>query len=152
MKRWFGYGLHLIADTQYELPVSFRITPASVSEQPVLGEMVKDLFDEAPEIATRCHDFSADRGDDQAGLKQTLWDKHAIRSRIDTRLLWREEKQAPDDDPSQPILRLLDPGRADNILHSERGEVHGCCPHSTGRGEPAALHPDAVGVTVVETG
>ena len=130
VKTWFGYGLHLIADTQYELPVSFRMTPASVSEQPVLGERIKDLFTDAPTLAQRCRDFSADRGYDQAGLKQTLWEKHAIRPLIDTRLLWREEKQAPDYDPSQPILRLLDPDRADNLLHSERGEVHCCCPHS----------------------
>ncbi len=53
--------------------------------------------------------------------------------------LWSEEKQAPDYDPSQPILRLLDPDRADNILHSERGEVHCCCPHS-GTLRPMAFH------------
>ncbi len=60
--------------------------------------------------------MSFGRGDDQAGLKQTLWD-----------------------DPSKPIGRLLDPDRADNILHSERGEVHCCCPHS-GTLRPMVFH------------
>ena len=29
---WFGYKLHLIVDANYELPVAFRVTPASNSE------------------------------------------------------------------------------------------------------------------------
>lgn len=53
-----------------------------------------------------------------------------MRTLIDPRLLWREEKQEPGYDPSQPILRLLDPDRAGNILYSESGEVQCCCPRS----------------------
>ncbi len=33
IKSWFGYGLHLIADTTYEIPVAVHLTPASHSEQ-----------------------------------------------------------------------------------------------------------------------
>ncbi len=130
VKSWFGYGLHLIADTKYELPVSYRITPASGSEQPVLCAMVKELFAEVPALAKRCQEFSADRGYDQKGLKKDLWEDYGIRPLIDTRLLWQEEKRAPDYDPSEPILRLLAPDRADNILYSERGEVRCRCPRS----------------------
>ena len=107
--------------------MSFRLTPASGSEQPVLCAMVKELFAEVPELAERCGEFSADRGYDQEGLKEDLWEDYAIRPLIDTRLLWREEKQDPDYDPSKPILRLLDRNRADNMdslweysLHSAR--------------------------------
>ena len=32
VKSWFGYGLHLIADTHYEVPVAFEVTRASGSE------------------------------------------------------------------------------------------------------------------------
>lgn len=32
IKRWFGDGLHLIADTQYEIPVAMHVTPASHAE------------------------------------------------------------------------------------------------------------------------
>src|SRR5690554_7171446 len=28
-KKWFGYKLHLIVDAAYELPVAYKITPAS---------------------------------------------------------------------------------------------------------------------------
>ena len=31
-KAWFGYGLHVIADTVHEIPVAWRLTRASASE------------------------------------------------------------------------------------------------------------------------
>jgi hypothetical protein len=72
IKRWFGYGLHLIAETRYEIPVPFEVTPASVSEQPTLRAMIRELFDETPELGERCRDFSADRGLDSAETKALL--------------------------------------------------------------------------------
>ena len=87
MKSWFGYGLHLIADTHYEVPVAFEVTRASASEARVLPGMLEELFAKAPEMAERCDDFSADRGLDNAPQKKLLWDKWNIRPLIDTRLL-----------------------------------------------------------------
>lgn len=130
VKSWFGYGLHLIADTQYEIPVAFELTPASHGETPELKGMLNGLFDETPELADRCQDFSADRGLDSGDLKAQLWDEHHIRPLIDTRELWREEKQNPDYDPTQPITRSLNPDRADNIIHTEKGQVFCVCPQS----------------------
>ena len=132
IKTWFGYGLHLIADTRYEIPVAFRLTPASVSEQPTLRAMIRALLRETPQLAERCRDFSADKGLDSAETKVLLWDDYAIRPLIDTRELWREEKQHPDYNPSKPITRPLDPERADTIIHTEKGLVHCVCP-ATGK-------------------
>ena len=95
VKSWFGYGLHLIADTRYEIPVAFEVTRASGSEVKVLPGMLKDLFGKAPEMAERCAEFSADRGLDNAALKKRLWDEWTIRPLIDTRLMWRAEKEEP---------------------------------------------------------
>ena len=128
IKRWFGYGLHLIADTHYELPVAFEVTPASHSEQVVLRRMIRATFAETPELAERCKDFSADRGLDSGETKALLWDDYRIRPLIDTRELWREEKQHPDYDPSKPITRALNPERVDTIVHTEKGTVHCICP------------------------
>ena len=128
VKSWFGYGLHLIADTRYEIPVTFHLTPASHSEQVELRVMLGELFEEHPELAERCADFSADRGLDCAETKAKLWDEYRIRPLIDTRELWREEKQAPDYDPSQPITRPLYPERADTVVYTEKGGVHCICP------------------------
>ena len=72
VKSWFGYGLHLIADTHYEVPVAFEVTRASRTETKVLAEMLEGLFAEAPEMVDRCDDFSADRGLDNAPQKKQL--------------------------------------------------------------------------------
>jgi hypothetical protein len=129
LKRWFGYGVHVIADTHYEIPVAVAVTPASHSEHVVLRAMIHRLLaEQTPELAMRCDDFSADRGLDSAETKALLWDEHHMRPLIDTRALWRDEKQAPDYDLAQPITRALDPARADTIVYTEKGTVHCICP------------------------
>jgi len=128
IKSWFGYGLHVMADTRYEIPVAFHLTPASHSEQVELRAMIAEVFQETPQLAQRCEDFSADRGLDCGQTKALLWDEYRIRPLIDTRELWREEKQMPDYDPTQPITRPLYPERADTIVHTEKGTVHCLCP------------------------
>lgn len=128
LKRWFGYGLHLIADTRYEIPVAFTVAPASVSEQPTLRALIRATFSESPQLAQRCKDFSADRGLDSAETKALLWDDYRIRPLIDTRALWRDEKDLPDYDPAKPITRALDPERADTIVYTEKGTLHCVCP------------------------
>lgn len=136
VKSWFGYNLHLVADTKYEIPVAFDVQPASHSEHIGLRELIRDLFSQTPELGERCQTFSADRGLDSAETKALLWDDYSIRPLIDTRELWREEKQAPDYDPSRPITRPLYPLRADTIVYTERGSVHCICP---GTGEQRDL-------------
>ena len=130
MKSWFGYGLHLIADTHYEVPVAFEVTRASRTETKVLAEMLEGLFAEAPEMVDRCDDFSADRGLDNAPQKKQLWDKWTVRPLIDTRLMWKAEKEEPGYDPERPITRPLFPERADVIVHDERGRVSCICPET----------------------
>lgn len=130
VKSWFGYGLHVIADTRYEIPVAAHLTRASASEQVELRDMLGETFAEEPELAARCADFSADRGLDNAQTKALLWDAYAIRPLIDTRELWREEKTQPGYDPAKPITRPLAPARADTIVHSEKGSVHCICPQT----------------------
>ncbi|WP_373508258.1 hypothetical protein [Thiocapsa sp.] len=61
IKRCFGYGLHLLADTRQEIPVAFSLTPASVSEQPTLRAMTRATFTETPELAARCRDLTVFR-------------------------------------------------------------------------------------------
>ena len=104
-----GYGLHVIADTRYELPVAFALTPASASEQTTLRAMIRATFAETPALAAGYRDFSADRGLDSAETKTLLWEDDGIRRLIDTRALWRDEKKDPDYDPAKPITRPRDP-------------------------------------------
>ena len=128
IKSWFGYNLHLIADVKYEIPVAFEITPASHSEQTTLKKLIHATFGQDPKLADRCRDFVADRGLDSAGIKKMLLDEYNIRPVIDTRQLWRIERNKPDFDPSKPIIRPLFPGRNDTIFFTEKGNVHCVCP------------------------
>ena len=106
------------------------ITPASWSDQVELRSMIGETFEEIPELAERCKDFSADRGLDSAETKALLWDEYQIRPLIDSREMWREEKQLPDYDPTKPITRALNPGKVDTIVHTEKGSLHCICPQS----------------------
>ena len=128
VKSWFGYCLHLIADTVYEIPVAFHVTPASGSEQIELRSMVGQSFQQTPELAERCDDFTADRGLDSAETKTLLWDDHQIKPVIDIRELWREEKGEPGYDPEQPVTRSLYSERVDTIVYTEKGTLHCICP------------------------
>ena len=130
IKTWFGYRVHLIADTRYEIPVACRVRRASQSEVKQLEAMTEELFEETPELAERCRDFSADRGLDSGPVKAKLWDDYGIRPLIEPRELWQEEKKEPGYDPTQGITRSLYPGRADTIVHTEKGEVGCVCPET----------------------
>ena len=110
--------------------MAFEVTRASRTETKVLAEMLEGLFAEAPEMVDRCDDFSADRGLDNAPQKKQLWDKWTIRPLIDTRLMWKAEKEEPGYDPERPITRPLFPERADVIVHDERGRVSCICPET----------------------
>jgi hypothetical protein len=128
VKSWFGYGLHLIADTVYEIPVAFSVTAASASEVVELGSLIQKSFEQTPALAERCEDFTADRGLDSGGIKAMLWDDYRIRPVIDIREMWREEKNEPGYDPEKPITRAFFAERVDTIVHTEKGTLHCICP------------------------
>ena len=130
VKRWFGYQLHLIVDSTYEIPVAFEVMPASTSEITRLLPMVEHLKGRHPEIVECCEILSADKGLDSGPVNKELWQEHGIKPIIDTRALWRDEKDEQGYDPSQEITRPLSPDVADNIVYTERGEVRCVCPVS----------------------
>ena len=138
VKTWFGYGLHVIADVEHEIPAWFAVTAASASEQPVLSAGVDGLFAAEPALAERCADFCADRGLDGGPLKRKLWDAYGVRPLVDVREPWREEKREPGYDPAQPILRSLAADGGGNVLHGEKGGVFCRCP-ATGEVRPMAF-------------
>jgi hypothetical protein len=127
VKSWFGYGLHLIADTHYEIPVAFHLTPASHSEQVELRTMLDKLFDQTPELAERCADFSADRGLDCAETKAKLWDDYHIRPLIDTRALWRSENWSPIMTQINLLRVLFTPIELTLLCIPRKGTVHCIC-------------------------
>jgi hypothetical protein len=112
---WFGYKLHLLVDTTYELPLAFELTKASVSDSPELLPLVEQLEDNHAELAERAEELAADKGYDSAENNSALYDEHGIKPVIDIRQLWKEE-------PGKP--RVLFGDRADVVLYDEGGRVY----------------------------
>ena len=129
IKTWFGYCLHIVADTKYEIPVAFSLTKASVSEIKELERMTDVLFGKDLEIEKRCEYFSADRGLDSGDFKKELWERHNISPVIDNREMWRQEKQAKSYVEGQKIMRPLGSVH-DNIFYTEKAEIWCRCPVS----------------------
>ena len=48
VKSWFGYQLHLIVDSNFELPVAFEVMKASASEPTRLMPMMEELKEKHP--------------------------------------------------------------------------------------------------------
>jgi hypothetical protein len=68
--------------------------------------VLRATFAETPELAERRNGSSADRGLDNAETKAPLWEDCRIRPLIDTRALWREEKEAPDYDSTKEPSKI----------------------------------------------
>ena len=92
VKVWFGYTVHLIADTQYELPVYFKITKASKSEIKTAHEMIDEMKKNNPEIIENCNYFTGDRGYDDTKLITKLGDEN-ISPVIDIRNCWQTKAE-----------------------------------------------------------
>ena len=105
--------MHVIGDTCYEIPLAVEVSKASAFEVKQLETMLPKLFEQTPQLATRCREFSADRGLDSGRLKTTLWDTYRIRPIIDLRQMWREEKNVPGYDPTATLTRALFEHRAE---------------------------------------
>ncbi len=120
VKSWFGFRLHLIADADAELPISYCVTKASVGEQPVMKELFAELNKTHPEIIERCEHVMLDKGYDSKEKICELWDKYRIKPIIDIRNMWR------DGEPTK-LLKTRD---IKNITYDYKGTVFCHCPET----------------------
>ena len=88
-KSWFGFKIHTVADTTYELPVAFDVTKASAAEQPIAQDLLDDLEEKQPLLLETCEHLMGDRGYDDTKLHRRLWDNHGIKPVIGIRNLWK---------------------------------------------------------------
>jgi len=130
IKKWFGYQLHLIVDSEYEIPVAYEIQRASTSEVSRIMPMIRKLEKEHPDLVKASKVLMADRGLDSGEVNRELWDRYRIKAVIDTRSLWEDEKKEQGRDPEKEITRVIDPDRVDTIVYTERGSVRCICPDS----------------------
>ena len=121
---WFGYKIHLLVDTQYEMPIGYEVTRASASDTKHLLSLVEGVKKKHLEIYKDIDKAVADKGYDSEENCRRLYDEHEIKPVIDIRRMWRDKE-----------TKLLDPGCADNIVYDEVGAVYCICP-KTGEQRP----------------
>jgi len=114
--KWFGYKIHLLVDTSYEMPLGYRVTRASVSDTTQLLPLVEDLKEKHPKIHRDIDAAAGDKGYDSEENCRRLYDEHGIKPVIDIRQMWRDKE-----------TKLLDPKRSDNIVYDEVGTVYCIC-------------------------
>lgn len=124
--KWFGYKVHLLVDSHYELPLAWKLTKASSSDSRELIPLVKDLKKGRLDRIEVAQDLSADKGYDATNNNAWLWDECGIKPLIDIRSMWKDEE-----------TRLLDDREADNVVYDEAGQVYCHCPRSDERREMA---------------
>lgn len=121
VKYWFGFKLHLIVDANYELPVAYKLTKASLGEQPVMRELFKELAEAHPKLIDQCEHAMGDKGYDSKETITQLWLTHKIKPVIDIRNTWRDGDST----------RLLVSKEIENVTYDYQGVVYCHCP-STG--------------------
>ena len=89
-KHWFGFKVHTIVDTTYELPVAFEVTKASAAEQPQALGLLEQLKQNQPLVLETAEYIMADRGYDDGKLHRRLWDDYEIKPVIGIRNLWKK--------------------------------------------------------------
>lgn len=124
--KWFGYKIHLLVDTKYEMPISYQVTKASASDAKHLLPLVEEVKEKHLEIYRDIDRAAADKGYDSEENCRRLYDEHGIKPVIDIRRMWRDKE-----------TKLLDPGRSDNIVYDEVGTIYCICP-VTGEQRPMA--------------
>ena len=93
VKKWFGFTVHLIADTDYELPVAFCLTRASKNEIPVMRKLLRSIERHRAHILERAEFFSGDRGYDDRKIIEKLWKDYHIKPVIAIRNLWKDGEE-----------------------------------------------------------
>ena len=116
MVKWFGYKLHLLVDSTYELPIAFSVTKASKPDISEGHNILKQLAKKQPGIIERAETLAADKGYDDTKLSVTCWDDYRIKPVIDIRNMWRDEDKT----------RLLMDKK--NVVYNYKGNVFCYCP------------------------
>ncbi len=114
---WFGYKIHLLVDTKYEMAISYQVTRASASDTKHLLPLVEEVKKKHLQIYKDMDTAATDKGYDSEENCRRLYDEHGIKPVIAIRRMWRDKE-----------TKLLDPNRSDNIVYDEVGTVYCVCP------------------------
>ncbi|MCJ7843686.1 transposase, partial [Lederbergia sp. NSJ-179] len=91
--KWFGYKIHLIVDSTYELPMAYSVTKASVPDINAAHDLLDEIEKNRPSLLEQAEEMSGDRGYDDTKLIVKLWDDHGIKPVIDIRNMWKDGEE-----------------------------------------------------------
>ena len=114
--RWFGYKLHLIVDSDYELPVAYSVTKASVSDVKEAYQLLDVLESNQSNLLENAEVLTGDKGYDDTRLIEKLWDDYGIKPVIDIRNMWRDKDET----------RLFK--QYSNVTNDYKGTIYCHCP------------------------
>lgn len=115
--KWFGYKIHLLVDSKYELPIGYKVTRASASDSAELLPLVSDCAKRHPEVIKRANELCADKGYDSEDNNRILYDDYEIKPVIDIRNMWKDR------DETHPLYS----NKVDNIIYNYCGRVFCFC-------------------------
>jgi len=121
VKSWFGYKLHIVVDSDYELPIAYKVTCASESDMNQLLPMIAELKENQPSVIERAEMLTADKGYDSCDNNKKLWDEHKIKPLIDITNKWRDGEKT----------KQINEDKADSIIYDYQGNVY-CMNSKTG--------------------
>ena len=108
--KWFGYKIHLLVDTHYEMPMGYWVTVASASDRPELSPLVEVLREKHPQVYKDVDQLIGDKGYDSEDNCQRLYDTHEIKPVIDIRRMWRDKE-----------TKLINPGVRITLFRMKEG-------------------------------
>jgi hypothetical protein len=118
VKSWFGFRLHLIVEANYELPIAYTLTKASLGEQPTMRKLFSKLFEQHPKLMENCEHAMADKGYDSKDTIAQLWDTYRIKPIIDIKNMWKDSEST----------RTLKSKNVENVTYDYKGTVYCHCP------------------------
>jgi hypothetical protein len=118
---WFGFELHLLADSAHEMPIDYKVTKASASEQPELLALVEETQQLHPGVIEIAEQLAADKGLDSTENNKKLFDDYGIRPIIDKRRDWKK---------GEDQTRALFPDRVDTVVYDVQGAISCLCPRT----------------------
>ncbi len=125
IKKWFGYKLHLLIDSKYELPLAYQVTKASASDVKQMRPIINEYNAKHSQIGRRTQYLTADKAYDDTKEIKWLYDERRIHPVIDIRSSWR--KEGNESMEGEPQCRQLSPYKTDNIVYDNRGGVYCVC-------------------------
>lgn len=125
VKSWFGFKLHLMVDADYELPVGYEVTKASVADITGGKDLLADVERRHPELIDEACKLMGDKAYDDEKFITLLWDEKHIKPVIDIRNMWKDGEETK-----------LAEGQT-NVVYDFQGTVYCHCPLTDERREMA---------------